>query len=103
MKVYFCGGRQVPDGFKRIILVTDQHRRPFNEATISRLSKKFQCAICFPAPDPHNFLLLCRENSSPTMRAIRKSLDHQAVMCRLYNGGIFNPYLPVRPYDAWFD
>ncbi|MEK7535223.1 MAG: hypothetical protein AAB563_02365 [Patescibacteria group bacterium] len=97
------GSRQVPDGFRRIIQVTDQHRQPFSEEVIIKLVAQLKCTACFPAPDRHITLLLSKDNDLPTIGSIGKALNGRTISCQIHHGGIFNPYLPVRPYDAWDD
>jgi len=58
--------------------------------------------LCFPAPDVASLLVMSRKNTTPTIRRIRKVL-RRCIQAQVFRGGIFSPFLPVRPYDAWFD
>ncbi len=102
MKVYFHAGRQPAAGYGRIIAIHNPNQQPFSECEIVRLSQQLACDICFPALDTRTALVLGRVGCEPTPRKIRKVLG-RLVRVKFYPGGIFNPYLPVRPYDAWFD
>lgn len=102
LKVYFHAGQQPAAGYGRIIAIHSIANQPFSQEEIALLGQRLECDLCFPAPDGYTALILCRNSNEPTPRAIRKVLG-RLVLVRHYSGGIFNPYLPVRPYDAWFD
>ena len=102
MKIYFHAGQQPASGYRRIIAVHNAHCQPFSIKEIEALVQTLRIDVYFPAPNQTSLLVLSRNNRLPTIREIRKALG-RCVSARIFYGGIFNPYLPVRPYDAWFD
>lgn len=113
MKIYFLGsGCPYPsfsgyDGrYKTCIWVWLPGGQFFCEADISELVTRFQADICFPIVYGsglvcRNELVILTGDDCPDQESQVREILGTEVSYKLFRGGIHNPHLPVRLYDAW--